>query len=315
VNRLASLPVWRGVAGIAFITLGAGIWLNTIVAAAAVQAVPGGWSQYGTLFFAVAPDGTLYRADGFNQDQIIRVTPDGRASLFGAVGQAGGMTTDDKGDLYVGDTMRGHIVEFTPNGAWDIVATIENPISVAVDPQGTIYASTGGRVVRFTAANQLETIADQEQIPTDGLATDATGSLYLGDGARGTVWKRTPDGALRMLTRPGQVPGAHQLAVDRSGAVFVTQTPAQAGKAAVLVIDRQGQVTRLAAAPWSSLSQAADVAVDGRGRLYVSDGSAVYRVGAPVPVTSVPGWLLLLYGVVATGVGVPLVIASRGGRA
>lgn len=59
MKRLAPVPVWRGIAGMAFITLGAGIWLNTIVAAAAVQAVPGGWSQYGTAFFAVAPEGTL----------------------------------------------------------------------------------------------------------------------------------------------------------------------------------------------------------------------------------------------------------------
>lgn len=255
------------------------------------------------------------RTDGFNQDRIVKVTPDGRVSLFGIVGQAGGMTTDDRGNLYVGDAMWGHIVEFRLGGAWDIVATVENPTSVAVDPQGTIYASTGGRVVRIAPANQLETIADHEQIPTDGLATDAAGSLYLGDGARGTVWKRTPDGALRMLTRPGQVAGAYLLAVDRSGTVFVTQNPVQAGKAAVLVIDPKGYVNRLAAAPWSSLSQAQDVAVDGRGTLYVSDGSAVYRVRAPVPETSLPGWLLLLYGLMAIGVGVRLVNASRGGRA
>lgn len=315
MNRLAPAPVWRAMAGSAFIMLGAGIWLNTIVAAAAVEAVPGGWSQYGTAFFAVAPDGTLYRADGFDEDRIMKVTPDGQASLFGTVGQIGGMTTDDQGDLYVSDSIRGHIVEFTPDGAWDIVASIDNPMSVAVDSQRAIYVNTGGSVVRIAPSNQPETIADHEQIPTNGLATDATGSLYLGDGHRGTVWRRTPDGGLRMLTRPGQVPGASLLAVDRSGTVFVTQTPVQAGKAAVLVIDRQGQVTRLAAAPWSSLSQATDVAVDGRGTLYVSDGSAVYRVRAPVPQTSVSGWLLLLYGVVAVGLGVPIINESRGGRA
>lgn len=85
----------------------------------------------------------------------MRVTPDGGIATVATVGQTG-VTVDAHGGLFVSDEALGHILEVRPDGQSTIVATVDNPTSIAVDPQGTIYA-VGGSVSDGSAVYRVHT--------------------------------------------------------------------------------------------------------------------------------------------------------------
>lgn len=233
---------------------------------------------------AVAPGGDLYIADTTNQ-VVEKVTPTGTLSIVaGTVGTSGtptpgpatkshlggpvGVAVDTSGNLYIADAVSNVIEKVTPGGALSIVAGIvgggpptpgpatsshlSNPDGVTVDTAGNLsIADSLNRVVeKVTAGGSLSIAAGDgtSGAPTPGPATsshlgqptgvavDRTGDLYIGD--FGLVEKVTPGGVLSVVA---------------GGGGNGPPTPGPATK--------------------SGLGEAAGLAVDGAGNLYIADTS------------------------------------------
>lgn len=172
---------------------------------------------------AVAGDGTLYVADGGDNNRIRRIGRDGQvATLAGSTegfrdgaGTAAafhtpsGLALDRAGNLYVADTGNHAIRRITPQG---IVSTL---------------AGTGVSGHRDGPASQA-----QFNGPT-GVAVDAQGRVYVADTYNDRIRLISPDGHVTTLAGgdyPGFVDGAGSaarfdtptaLAVDRHGIVWV----------------------------------------------------------------------------------------------
>jgi len=172
---------------------------------------------------AVAGDGTLYVADGGDNNRIRRIGRDGQvATLAGSTegfrdgaGTAAafhtpsGLALDRAGNLYVADTGNHAIRRITPQG---IVSTL---------------AGTGVAGHRDGPASQA-----QFNGPT-GVAVDAQGRVYVADTYNDRIRLILPDGHVTTLAGgdyPGFVDGAGSaarfdtptaLAVDRHGIVWV----------------------------------------------------------------------------------------------
>ena len=280
--------------------------------------VPGGYTPDGVLFIAIGPDGQMYRTDGINDDKVVRVEPDGRTTVIAAgIQQLAGMAFDRKGDLFVSENLEatgpalpvsGQIVEFRIDGTSQVVAKIDTPTSIAVDNQGVIFVVDGlTRVDRVTPDGAVQTIAGDPQLDPVGLAVGPSGALYITDQEHDTVWIRNPDGQMRKMVGEGQVPDPKYLAVDQRGNVFVCQDSfgflptgivgnQQFLQVPLLRIDPAGHVHRLALRANPGTFETQDVAVSGSGDLYLTDGSGVYVVRAPVPLAPADSraWLLLL---------------------
>lgn len=293
--------------------------------------VPGGYTPDGVLFVAIGPDGHVFRSDGPNDDRVVRVEPDGRTTVIAAgIQQLAGMAFDRQGDLFVSENLdaagpalpvSGQIVEFRNDGTSQVVAKIDAPTSIAVDHQGVIYVVDGlTRVDRVTPDGAVETIASDPQLDPMGLAIGPAGALYITDTAHDTVWIRNPEGEMRRLVAEGQVPAPKYLAVDQRGSVFVCQNGfaflptgivghQQFLQVPVLRIDPAGHVDRLALRADPGDFETQDVAVSGNGDLYLTDGSGVYVVHAPIPLAPVDSraWLLLLLPL-----GMPLAVLGLG---
>jgi hypothetical protein len=330
MRRPFSIGIGFGVVGIAGL-LGGVIAEN--IGPAPVP-VAGGYTPDGVLFIAIGPDGQVFRSDGPNDDRVVRVEPDGRTTVIAAgIQQLAGMAFDRQGDLFVSENLEaagpavpisGQIVEFHTDGTSQVVAKIDTPTSLAVDDQGVMYVVDGlTRVDRVTPDGTVQTIASDPQLDPVGLAVGPSGALYITDQAHDTVWIRKPDGEMRRIVPEGQVPAPKYLAVDLRGNVFVCQNSfaflptgivgdQQFLQVPLLLIDPAGHVNRLALRAYPGAVDTQDVAVNGSGDLYLTDGSGVYVVRAPVPLGPVDSraWLLLLLPLGMTLVVLGITIAA-----
>lgn len=220
---------------------------------------------------AIAPDGTVFIAEGAASNRIRRLHPDGRVDTF--AGSLEGFVDGTRGD-----------------------ARFHTPSGLAIDAAGTLYvADTGNHAIRaITADGTVTTLAGSGEAgfadgpagqarfhaPTD-VAVDAAGRVYVADGFNDRI-RVIEHGRVHTLAgegRPGFEDGAGAtarfdtpsgIAVDAAGIVWVADT----GNHAVRVITADGTTTTLAlygddpeAAPGSPVS----IAVDAQQRLYVGE--------------------------------------------
>jgi DNA-binding beta-propeller fold protein YncE len=208
---------------------------------------------------AVAPDGNIWVADGFNgRFQIL--APDGSfLETWGSPGAGegefnfetvfggapigyGDVAWDAGGNFYVVDTGNHRVQKFGPDRdfllAWGEEGEGDGqflkPNSIAVDAQGTVYVSDEGRydVQRFDGEGRfLGTIggrglADGEfQLPS-ALTLDGDGAVWVTDWSRHRVQRFGPDGELLAAwgepgSGDGQLIGPNDIAVDDAGRVYV----------------------------------------------------------------------------------------------
>lgn len=328
LGRLISAGIGFFVAGLASCLIGV---IDENRSPAAVL-VPGGSSVHGVLFIAVGPDGRLYRTEGDNADQIVRVEPDGRTTVVASgIKDLGGMAIDTQGDVFVSEDLSnqgsilrlvGQIVEFEPNGTQRVIATMASPTSLAVDQHGVVYVVDGfSRLEEVLPGAQPEIIAQDPQVDPQGLAVAPSGDLYVSDGDHATIWKRDASGKLQPLVQPGLVPDPSYLAVDARGDVYVCQTSfavnplglfgaQRALQVPVLIIDREGAIHRLGVRGNAAIFSTQDVGVSPGGDVYLNDGSSVSELRAPVqmvPVETRSLWeLILSLGAVLVGLGLAL---------
>jgi sugar lactone lactonase YvrE len=221
---------------------------------------------------AVDASGNVYVADSGN-DTIRKITPGGVVTTFaGSEGQQGssnGMGSD---------------------------ARFVIPTCVAVDGSGNVYVADMATIRKITPSGVVTTMAGsppRSKYPSKypSLAVDGKGNVYVGDFYSYTINKITPDGVVTILAgcagQQGSSEGTdsaapthtpYNVAVDRSGNIYVAET----NNYTISKITPGGVVTTLAGSAGQQGSSdgtgsdarfnaPSDVAVDGRGNVYVVD--------------------------------------------
>jgi len=245
---------------------------------------------------AVGPDGQVFVLDIVNiwaPDMLVRkITPAGVVTTWEITsedqGSSGpllnyprGIAVDQRGVAYVWDD---HVImRISPDGVMTVLAGMRGE-SGSADGVGTS--------ARFSSIS--------------GLAVDRTGQVYVADESNCTVRRIRPEGVVTTLAglagSPGHQDGVgsaarfnslSELAVDHAGQIYVVDDYT------IRRITSDGVVTTLAgragepgsvdgteAARFSSLG---GLAVDGRGQIYVADGTTIRRVSPEGAVTTLAG--------------------------
>jgi sugar lactone lactonase YvrE len=222
---------------------------------------------------------------------------------------------DREGNLYVtysgtrGQQVPVSIFRVRPNRTRETFSSgIVNPTSMAIDPQGRLYASSRfeGNVYRVLQDGSTEVFASDLGVAC-GLAFDADGTLFVGDRS-GTIFRVDPIGrAKTFASLPASVAAFH-LAIGPDGALFVTG-PTLAPYDPLYRIDPGGTVTTTDA----SFGRPQGLAFDPSGALFVIEAlagsSGLYRVppkGAPELVLAGPGLVGVAFDLAGT-----LVVSSN----
>jgi hypothetical protein len=239
----------------------------------------------------------------------------GAAAVFGSTE---GVATDAAGSIYVVDTFNNIIRKITPAGAVTTVAAAGVqflfPNGVAVDGEGDLYVADAGfrdypdQIMKITPAGVATTFAGQygacgsadgvgtaaQFCDLGGIATDATGNVYVGDLGNRTIRKITPAAVVTTLAGQIGVSGSADgigaeaqfnfpvgLATDAAGDIYV----ADSGNNNVRKITPAGVVTTLKV----QFSEVSAVATDAAGNVYVGDGSTIRKITPAGRVSTVIG--------------------------
>ena len=224
----------------------------------------------------VAPSGDLIVADG---QTIRRVTQGGVVTTI--AGQAGTPGLADG----IGDAAR-----------------FNNPFSVGIAPDGTIYVcDTINRAIRKIAGNAVTTFHQDTfglNLPTD-LEVDAAGNVFFWDENISSLFRLTPDGTRTTIAHEPMLYGYHGLAVAPDGTMYVGGGNSRSN--AILRLSPGSTTLEVFAGTIRSpgnqngeplaarfLSPAV-LTVAPNGRLYVADGNIAVRsfvIGDPPSIAS-----------------------------
>ena len=240
-------------------------------------------------FMALGGDGTLYISEAYN-NVIRRITPDGIVSTLAGR------------ERYAGD------------GDYAVKAILNNPVGVALDPDGNVYISesAGHRIRKVDSAGVITTYASGLNSP-GMMACDRSGNVYFIDA--NILWRGTPDGTLKKVAGGGQgaqaaalsggpaltaaLASPQGLAADFAGNIYIADT----FNYTIRKVTPDGLIFTVAGtgsfgfsgdggpATAARFSYPEGIAFDGAGNLYVADrlNYRVRRISADGIVTTVAG--------------------------
>jgi hypothetical protein len=131
------------------------------------------------------------------------------------------------GSLFLGTGHRGRLYKIDPKGAGTLLWTAEQPeiFAVAVDEKGVAYAGTSpdGRVYKIESGKVTEFFNPGEKYIWS-LAAAPDGSLFVGTGDQGKIYRVAPNGKGEVYFESGQ---AHisALAIDSQGRLLAGSEP------------------------------------------------------------------------------------------
>lgn len=165
------------------------------VAARAADPVPAAAARFSDpAGLALAPDGTLYVADG-GGNRIRRVAPDGTTSTFAGSGVRGrddGPATEARFDRPGG-------LAFGPNGTL-YVADSGNDLIRAIAPDGSVTTVAGSGEEGRVDGRAVDAAFNSPR----GIAVDAAGVIYIADRGNHTIRRLSADGAVTTLAGTGE---------------------------------------------------------------------------------------------------------------
>ncbi len=237
---------------------------------------------------AIDRNGVLYVADAFNS-RIRKITPDGTVTtlagggsgsgIVNGVGSAArfnrpaGLTVDNSGTVYVGDSENHAIRKITPDGTVTTLAGSGSPG----------FVDGVGSAARFTNPR--------------GIAVGKSGELYVVDKGNNVIRKVLQDGTVTTFAGSGQAGMAdgigtaaqfnqpQYITTDRWGMLFVSDT----NNGAIRQVNPDtAEVTRVAGngvdvsidggdPEWSYI-QAIGIAIDANGSFYVTYSNQVKKI-------------------------------------
>jgi len=246
-----------------------------------------------------------------------------------------GVATDASGNLYVADCNNNLIRKISPLGAVTTLAgsgayistdgtgtaaSFYGPVGVATDALGNVYvADYNGLVIRKISTTGVVTTLAGSGAPgsangngraasffcPSGVATDASGNIYVADNNNNLIRKISPSGVVTTLAGSGAAGSANGIGIaasfnqpgsvstDASGNVYV----ADANNNQIRKITPAGVVTTLAGSgaagsvnttfTSASFNNPTGVATDAPGNVYVADaGNNLIRKVSPAGVVS-----------------------------
>jgi len=292
--------------------------------------------------FKVDISGTLTRLAG---NARLGYSGDGGPASSAQLNSPQGLAVDGAGNLYIADFGNRRVRKISPNGTITTVAgngnpgfsgdggpatsaRLADPSGVAVDPAGNLYIadSSNHRVRKVSSDGLITTVAGNgtQGFSGDGgpatsaelnwplgVATDATGNLYIADYASNRVRKVSPNGTITSVGYVTPFPGGGggfwspalsepwSVAVDSAGNLYI----ADFGHSRVLKVSSGGSIISAVGsgtigfsgdggpAAGAQLKNPAGVALDAAGNLYIADQGnyRVREVSADGIITSIAG--------------------------
>jgi hypothetical protein len=208
--RLASVDGLGRVAGLA--PDGNAVWAVDMSADRLVRVAPdrgvtaafdlGAHGVHGARAVAAAEDGSAWVAD-FGGGRAILVSKDGRLVTEAGLGRIEGPTAvlASGSDLLVAETDRDRVLRFDRNGRLlraYVHTSLKAPVALAAFPGGFLVQSRSGHVYwsagdRDDLAGPVRTTDDSPLVTASlGIASDAEGNLWWGDGASLEMARRIP---------------------------------------------------------------------------------------------------------------------------
>ena len=255
---------------------------------------------------ALAPDGSLYIADTGNF-RVRKLSPAGIISTVAGAGSGG--TTGEGIPATAIKLLGPTALALESNGNLLVADQPANRVR-RITPLGTITTAAGTGTAGYNGEGAATAI--QLNMP-GGLATDASGNVYIADTANHRIRKLTPDGYLITIAGCGLrgyagdggaaidalLDSPAGLALDRNGSLYV----ADRLNHAVRKITREGLIITVAGsglagfsgdggpATQARLNRPMAVAVDGEGNLYIADteNHRVRKVSPEGIITTIAG--------------------------
>ena len=250
----------------------------------------------------------------------------GKAALSVRFKQPVAITIDPNGSPVVADTAFGVVARINPDGTLTVLAgngfsgadsgdngpatsaSLHAIASVAFDRQGNLYIGELGFIRKVSVSGIITTIAGNfgyggysgdggqaidAQIKTyGGLAVDAAGNIYIGDGGNERVRKIDVSGVITTVAGNGvdgysgdggQATAASMsfpngVAVDGNGNLYIADT----GNQCIRKVTPKGTITTLVS---SGLTNPYTIALDSSGALYIGGYFTIYEVppGSTMP--------------------------------
>ncbi|MEN9867155.1 MAG: hypothetical protein RL748_2745 [Pseudomonadota bacterium] len=253
----------------------------------------------GTTGLSFDAQGNLLVADRYN-GAIRKIGKDGKVTTFvgkdQGLSEPIGIALDGAGNLYVSDT---NIKKVTPTGAVSLAVTIPfgharalgayYPSGVAVDASGNIYAANGlglrkvtptGTVSILNGVDVADSLFGVPEVQFWGMTSDRNKNVYfIGDGG---IFKTAADGSSKLIINKG----ARAMAVDASDTLYrvgdgtISKFAVNGSDVIVAGVEGQTTVAQTGVLP-GRLGQVNGIAVDDKGFIYFSSGSAVLKIGLP----------------------------------
>jgi DNA-binding beta-propeller fold protein YncE len=194
--------------------------------------------------------------------------------------------------LYVSDRPKGQVYVYDADGGYmhTFTATVPipgwQPMGLAFDTAGNLYvadlAGPNRRVEKYDrSGNLVQTFGEADHLNfPNGVAVDAKGNVIIADSNNGRLMAYRPDGTL--LAQVGRGVGVGELgmprgvAIDGRERIYIGDTTAQAIEVMQLDDGSAPSIQHLGLLGGPGIEDGRftypnGVAVDGRGRIYVSD--------------------------------------------